>query len=297
MIRPSALQMAEHCGLSAQLGEQFPEQSDAAARGTAIHAEIAARAPVTGEAAAAVAALDGVTGKVELEVAVELHDPETGELITAGTADVVIDDGTTVTIWDWKTGRPEFVTEAAGNMQLHSYALAVALQRGRDAYAVRAVFLDSDGAHPSEASAVAGAEMWTMLNRIKAAAARPAVATPGEHCARCWSRVHCHAWRDRVSTSLALIHASASSDLQLTDETATALALRLADVKKAAEAAEDMVKAHVRAGGRVEHDGKVYAPTQVAGRKTADVKALEAAGLHEYMKQGAGYEIWKWRRA
>jgi hypothetical protein len=294
VIRPSALQLAEKCGLASRLAEQFPEASPAADRGTAIHEEIASGRPQSLEAIVAVLWLGKLPGDVSHDVRVTLADPETGDVITRGTADLVASHGDDLLVVDWKTGRPEFVAPAAENLQLHAYGLAVALDCGLEAYRVALGFLDGDQLTLDEAPPVKGAEMWTMFNRIKAAAARPPVASPGEHCARCWSRVHCHAWRDRVTTALALLPGEA---VALTDETATALALRLADVKKAAEVAEEMVKAHVRGGGRVEHDGKIYAPSMVAGRKTADVKALEAAGLGQYVKQGAGYETWKWRRA
>jgi hypothetical protein len=68
MIRPSALQMAEHCGLASKLAEAYPETSSAADRGAGIHAEIARAimggvAPTSPEARAAVAWLRGLGGE------------------------------------------------------------------------------------------------------------------------------------------------------------------------------------------------------------------------------------------
>jgi hypothetical protein len=68
MTRPSALQIAERCGLAPKLAEQYPEASPAADRGTAIHAEIAkallgGTAPTTPEARAAVAYVRGLVSQ------------------------------------------------------------------------------------------------------------------------------------------------------------------------------------------------------------------------------------------
>lgn len=100
MIRPSALTLAEKCGLSAKLAADFPEASPAADRGTAIHAEIAAALapggpePKSPEAIAAVEWLRRTYPGLlpHPEYAVQLDDVETGEPITAGTADLVLVD-------------------------------------------------------------------------------------------------------------------------------------------------------------------------------------------------------------
>ncbi len=94
MIRPSALQLAEKCGLASRLAEQHPEASPAADRGTAIHREIARallgrEAPTTPEAKAAVAWARERLNVSAVEAPVCLRDPETDEVITEGTADLV----------------------------------------------------------------------------------------------------------------------------------------------------------------------------------------------------------------
>jgi RecB family exonuclease len=60
VIRPSQLQFAETCAYAAKLSEEYPETGEAADRGMAIHAEIAAALkggakPTTPEAKSAVA--------------------------------------------------------------------------------------------------------------------------------------------------------------------------------------------------------------------------------------------------
>lgn len=302
MIRPSALQIAEHCGLSARLAEQYPETSPAADRGTAIHADIAmalttGKPAATPEGRAAVRWVKDTKGGEDLivEQGIELRDPETDEVITAGTPDLVLldNDGVHASVIDWKTGRPDHVPVPAENMQLMAYAAAVALKHDRPAVNGILVFLDG-----AETTTFAGQDWlhhWDLIERVRTAANRPAVASPGEHCWRCWSRSHCQSYRDRAG--LALTTLQGSRELTLTDETAGELAVRIKAVREAADMAEELVKAHVRNGGRALADGKAYVPQTIAGRKTADVRELLADGLDRYVREGKPYERWSWMAA
>ena len=74
--------------------------------------------------------------------------------------------------------------------------------------------------------------------------------------------------------------------------------LRVQAIREAADMAEELVRAHVRGGGTVEADGKVYAPSMVAGRRSGPtVKELEAEGLAHLIRDGKPSERWGWRRA
>lgn len=296
--RPSSLNVP--CGLSSALAERFPETSAAAERGTGIHAEIAAalnmqHPPESPEAAAAVAWVCSEFAGAEMfpEEPLELRDPETDELITAGTCDLVVVSDVSVTVLDFKTGRKEFVTPAEKNLQLAAYLAAAMVRWDRSSGAAGLVFLD--GSRVDAPPMFTTCDAWDVIERVRIESRRPAIAAPGEHCARCFQRVHCESYRSRAALALTLLP-KAPTDLTLTDEDATALVLRLKAVRDACDLAEDLAKAHVQAGGRIVADGKVWAPVQVSGRRSGpSVKDLEAQGLGHLVKPGAPSTRWEWR--
>jgi len=301
MIRPSALQMAEACGLAPRLAERHPEASPAADAGTAKHAAVA-RAIATGEPPSdpdALWAWEWLKGQdatdVRAEVPLVLEDPRTWEAITEGTADVVATRAGIPSVIDWKFGRSENVPPAEDSLQLAAYALAAGLRAGAPAVSWQIVFPAERRSSGIVVLTQGGWIAW--LDRIAAAASRPAVASPGAHCAGCYQRAVCPSWRERATTALALLPEQ-PTDLALTDEQAVTLALRVQAVREAADVAEEMVRAHVLAGGRCEADGRVYDRQTVAGRRSGPgVKELEAAGLGHLIKQGAPSERWGWRRS
>lgn len=296
MIRPSALQIAEKCGLAPALAIQYPEASPAADRGSEIHRQIADRKPEAPEAHAALKWLEGrpVMG---LERRASLVDPETGAVITEGTIDAVLDEGGRLHVVDWKTGRMENVEVPDENLQLHAYALAVALELGRDRYIVSLAFLDGDRVHVATSREYGPDDQWAILARVRAAASRPPVATPGPHCGGCWQRAVCPSYRARAELALTLLPNNAT-DLTLTDERAAELVIRIKAIREACDLAEEMARAHVTNGGRIEAGGKVYAQVTVAGRRSGpSVKDLEAQGLGHLVKPGSPSVRWEWRKA
>lgn len=296
--RPSTLTMAEKCGMAAHLAEKFPETSDPAERGSGVHLEIAIGKPQSPEAKAAWAWLSRrhPGADVQHERRVQLADPETGEVLTEGTADVVVHIDDVAVVYDWKTGMRDNVAPAGSNLQLLTYGVAVALADGANAFRVAAVFLDGDSEpHVDESPLFTQAEWWPLLESIKAAASKPVEAKPGEHCRDCYQRRVCPSYQERTKLALTLV--AKPNDIALTDATAAEMILRVKQVREAADLAEEMVRAHVSGGGRVEAAGKVYLPTNCNGRETADVAALKRDGLEKYVKRGNGYQTWKWVRA
>jgi len=300
------LNIARHCGLAPKLAEQYPEASPAADRGTEIHRAIAAglsacEMPADPDAKAAV---QWILGRAEagaqvigVERPVALADPETGDEITAGTVDVAVRVGEIVECIDWKTGRPENVPSPSENLQLAAYGLALALAEGASAYRATLVFLRDGQVEAVPGPVVEGEAMWAALAEVKAAASKPPVATPGAHCGGCYQRAVCPSWRERATTALSLLP-KAGADMALTDEKAADLIVRVQAVREACDLAEEMVRAHVKAGGRVEAGGKVYGPQMVNGRRSGPtVKELEAQGLGHLVREGKPYERWGWSRA
>ena len=299
--RPSLLNRAELCSMVPVLSERFPEEVPAGRFGTDVHTEIArciatGDEPVIPEAKAAVdwlrGMLDGADVELAVEVPVALMDPETMGVITQGTPDVVLTRGNRITVIDWKTGDPANVSSVDDNLQLIAYGLASCV-----GYAFQCCLVFLDGL---EAKSLWGS-IWTpdthaaLLARIKAVSARPPAFSVGDHCAACYQRYHCDAYRDRMSTALVAVGAGVPTEL--TTETGAKLADMVAMVDGDngwLAQAKAALKEYVRSGGVVERNGKRMALVTQQGRESADVKALKADGLDKYVKRGAPFETTKW---
>ena len=135
---PSALARREFCPGSRLMESGKPDsESDASREGTMLHSVIASRLlgqttteKLTTEQQIIIEdCLDFVDlfcdGKqLIIEQKSRLIDEDTGELLTEGTADVVIINGNSAIVIDWKFGRGD-VPEAVDNIQLATYALMV----------------------------------------------------------------------------------------------------------------------------------------------------------------------------
>ena len=305
MVRCSALQLAEDCALAPALATQYPETSKYARRGSELHLEIATGMAVTPEARLALAWLDQQGKVLGKEIPVELLDPETGEVITKGTVDAALetadDIGPVLAIVDFKSGASAYVTDPDRNLQLHAYGIALAQQLGYDRYVLMLAFLREDGVEELRSQVIGGTEQWVMFHRIVAIQGRKPEANPGPWCSDCFQSVVCPSFRERVKLALTLLpsaseHVNGGPLPELTAESAAALVARIDNVKEALEIAEDMAKGYVRRGGQVVVNGKLWEPSMVPGRRTADVEALTNAGLSQFIKAGRPYERWTWRK-
>jgi hypothetical protein len=295
MVRPSILQRAESCGLVPALAEQYPETSNAADNGTAIHAAIARDDRSVPEAKAAREWVESnLVGELIYERKAALVDLETMEVLTEGTPDLVSgpDTDDTIAVTDWKTGQPDNVAEPDANLQLIAYGLAVS--DGRRFRCV-IVFLHGGKADARWSRIFEPDEHAALQGRISSIVHAEPIAKPGEHCQSCYQRVYCPAWKARVETAMTVLPAE-SRTLTVTDGNAGELSVRIKAVREAADLAESALRAHVLAGGCCVVDGKELCQTTSEGRESADAKALREAGLTQYLKQGAPFTTWRWRK-
>jgi len=303
MIRPSMLTRAEKCGYAPVLAEQYPEQGDAAERGTAIHAEIAnylihglihGDQRVSPESIAATEWLDlETTGQIAVEKHVSLVDIISMETITEGTPDVIVTNSNEVVVVDWKTGRSENVADVDDNLQLIAYGLATC--NGAPFRCVL-VFLDGDKDDARWSRTFEPAEHAALLARVKAAATREPIPHPGEHCGSCYQRRYCHAWQARETQALAVV---APGAVEVTTENASKLAEMIGMVDGDngwLATAKTALYAFIRSGGEVVKNGKRASFAMVAGKESADLSALKADGLTKYVKQGKPFERLTWKK-
>jgi len=297
MIRPSALAMADLCAHSAELAERFPQSSAAAERGTEWHQRLerVIRGQARDPKLEAIVASFPAYVRIEAEVKVRLVDPDTDDLITEGTSDVVLthEDGT-LTIIDFKTGQHRDYT-----LQLEAYGISLALERKAPAFRWGVAYLDEDEVRLSEWYR-AGDHYWTVLDRVKKAASgdrsRPVV---GAWCHGCFQRKHCSAWLLPAAPDALVPYVQKPKELTV-DKAIVGLRL-VAALREMADVAE----AHIRDFAR-EHEiregGQVYAPGPKRGREYVPVSELPSDLRAELASRGLirrsrDSEEWRWRKA
>lgn len=305
MIRASALGLAELCGYSVRLAEEFPEGSTAATKGSDWHERMAAQVDgkANDPALATTLATMPKAPKREAEVRVSLADPDDGELISRGTADLVLtDEDGSITVVDWKTGNPDKVDEPDGNLQLLTYGLGLALERGAPRFRVGLYFTEYPPLRLSKWF-VDGQQYWDTLARIKKATTldrnTPVV---GQHCDRCYRRKHCSAWLLPVAVGADALAPFTKPNGLTTDNALRALAVVRA-MKDAIDVAEARLRDHARANGGIKDGGKIWGPVPRKGRRSISLERVEEAGFLPQL-EAAGLvsapgmtEAFTWRNA
>lgn len=323
--RISLLPISEFCGKAPVLSEQYGA-GRAAAMSSAFHAAQAGapdapalasrltdveREEIAGwHSPATVVLHPGCTldyQHAEKEVEVVLQE---GELDIVGHVDFawIYDDA-----FDGFDGRIAYVadikksvwttTEGPESLQLHGYGMAYAKARGCDAYvtglwcategewlwAKEMVVLDSDRGR-------------AILERIKFAAEnRSDEASTGEHCGRCWSRMHCpeHLLPAALGETW-LAPVAEGGDISLVD---ASFIHKLGALEKMIDVAKEQAKAAVKRGllrVRDPETGKIWAPVETKGRVSVDAGKLKAElgdDAKRFMRQGAPYDQFRWVKA
>lgn len=293
--------------MSHRLAEQYPESSEYSEHGNEIHEAMAAglmgrATSMLPEVRAAVSAILEEFDVLGVEVPLVLVDPETGEEITRGTADVVArckSDGV-MTIVDHKTGRPERVTPAHDSLQLHAYGLAAAFRSYEVEYKAIVSHIVDGKFWFGAGCAVAGEQMWSYLNRIKRAVAtasmEPATAYRGGHCDGCFQQKHCPSFMLPAFGGPTALEPFTKPD-GLTRDNAVQ-ALRVVEAMKAAtNVADERLRAYVREFGAIVDGDREWSAQVVNGRRSGPtVKECEERGLHDLIKAGRPMERFGWRK-
>jgi hypothetical protein len=311
-LGPQLLAQFEHCGHAATLARDHREVGEDKHGMREIRTEISRAWGVQDQAQLpeADAALrwlmaethvPGLDTTCEVGVELDLFDGQTGEVLMGGRAGAVIDYGPEVLIVAWTHADAFDVPEPEDDLGL--LALGLAAAKGRS-FRVATVAVRGGETFPRRSRVFFPEECPAILARIKAAISRPRIACPGEWCNACRQNVYCDAWLARARVALTVFEGEAPllegetriPQLDITDQTAGAIMDRVRKVEKAAELAKEQIKSHVRRGGRCIVNGKEYYLGERAGRETADVAALKAAGLDQYVRRGDPFEMPGWRK-
>lgn len=292
--------------MAAALAEKFPEGGAAALTGDTKHiqAAVALKGGPEPSEPDVLRAVEAVRAQISegcklvgVEMALRLEDPETFELITEGTADLVLEDldGSIVVI-DWKSGRPENVTHPSANLQLHAYGLAAALARGESRYTVQIGHIVDGRFWWGEPWKVAGAGFWAYLDQVKSAAGKPIQARTGPHCGSCYQQKHCPAFLLPAYQGPTALEPFTRED-GLTRDNLTMALLIIEAFKEAVQVGEDRIRNFIRENGPAVSGDMEYAPEMTNGRRSGPAVAeLEKRGLHDLIREGRPYEVWRWRK-
>ncbi len=309
MIRPSSLSLARFCMLAPALSELWPSRSDATDRGNAVDGQF------TGELRDGVVATDADARacigwvaenlgghEVMPQQRVRLLDPDTGGLLTEGTADLVAvkSDGPVVIV-DLKkreqmlAGR---LTEVDSNLQLHAYGLAEMLRLGHGAYQL-CLLLFGDGEVEAQWSEIYTVDAWTpVLEEIRAIQDRQEAnpkPTSGPHCLACYPRMKCAAWTLPAHAEPTELEPFTKPGGLTVENFERALRVKAA-LTDTAKLVDAQLKAFVDAnGGSVPvGPGKVYRPVWSKGKAGIDTEKLAADGLMEkYTKRGEPFPTYR----
>jgi hypothetical protein len=303
------LKQLERCGLSAKLADEHVEAGEDKHGFRNVKTEIArAWASQTmatlPESHAALAWLTSLRGSIEhVGEPLDLVDHDTGEVLVSGRPGAVVTSAhpdVEVLVVTWQHADQFDAPEPEDDLGLLAMGLAAS---GGLPFRVATVALRGDEAFPRRSQVFPPAEHQALLARIRAAVSRPRIACPGDWCGSCRQSVYCPAWLARAKVALTVFAAemqpgdAGADTLEITNENAGALAVRLKMVKAAHDLASEQLKHFVRHGGRCVVDGKEYYLGQRDGRETANVAALKADGLGEkYVKKGEPYEMPGWRK-
>lgn len=325
-VRPSSLQMAEECERAPYLGQRYREGNENTRRGNDIDIDVSTVLVGGGEArtkegrmlAAWVRERFGDDATFLIQRKVRLVDPVTGEVITEGTPDLLVlhqvGERLRLTVVDWKTIGQFFAGYLElpdNNLQQGAYAVAAAMEFGAEEYQIILACFDERGIKPIEGSVLEGEAWWPLLERIKAI---PHVnlegpepeATKGEHCDRCWQKMHCSAFLlpavegklpvelvpfSEVGQGLTSTEAVAGLEwLEHADEA-------IARAKKLRDLVEGQLKTFATVNGPLVDGDRQWGPIATNGqRRGPNLGELEEMGLGHLIKPGKPGVKFDWKK-
>lgn len=333
MIRPSSLTLAEHCELAPVLASEYPETNSNIERGNTVDREVC-RELLGGDLATdpdAMACLawlanEGINataplGFLAVQEQVSLCDPQTGELITRGTPDIVFiwdsalrkaapEDAPVpenrVYVIDLKKREQYFagrLTDVDRSLQLHAYAQAWAIRAGASSYKLAYLMFGDGEASFLWSRVFEMAESRNFLDRMRriveksnanaSRGTRPAP-TMGPHCTQCYQRLHCPSWLlpayQGESGALSVL----TSQGGLTVDNAGTALMAVMAMEEMAEKAKEILKAFATENGPIVMGDRQWGPvTMPAKRSGPTLKELEALNLMHLIKPGKPFQSWR----
>ena len=240
---------------------------------------------------------------------VELLDPETSEVLTKGTPDLICLHRTEPRFVDvdWKKSGQMYAKHLqkpdVNDQQLAYVAafwLAVSKTRKIESATIILACWDESGVIPLESQPITEQRLTEVIQKVRAI---PAVdpnapqpeASVGEHCDHCWQRLHCdeHLLPGAIAVTAGL---PAPFEEFVGGELTAETTIKALSWLEGAESIRDKINAiiklvrgnadaHVTQNGPVQVGELCYGPQEVKGkRRGADIKTLEREGLQRLIK-------------
>ena len=337
-VRCSSLSLARHCGRAHWLAIHHPASHDVTRFGSAVDKQVSIvlSCIATGD-------MDNLPSDEELLVEtskimdwleanypleawewhvqrhLQLVDPETSELLTEGTADLICLHRTLpiFVVIDWKK-RGQVL---AGHLQkpdvndqqlayMAAFWMGISFVRPIDSAKIILAAWDESGVYPMESQPITEQRLSEIIESIRAIppvdpdAPQPE-ASVGKHCDHCYQRMHCdeHLLPLAVVTATGLpVPFAEFTEQTLTPET-TAKALAwldgadrvLREAKKIRDLVEGNVDAFVTQNGPVTVGELTYGPQLTKPRRMgATVGTLEKEGLQRLIRESEPKVTCKW---
>jgi hypothetical protein len=321
-IRPSSLQIAEDCSRAPWLANRYREQNAAMRYGSDVDADVSTALagggePQTKPGAELIAWVRrrfSSQAQYVIQRKVRLLDPSTGERITEGTPDLLVLTGQRLTVVDWKSRGQLYggkLAMPAENMQQQAYGVAAAMEFGADEIQVILACFDDHGITPIEGEVIAAADWWPLIDRIKNV---PPVdfdgpeppATKGEHCDRCYQKLHCSAYllpaMGGLPTQLVPFSEARTAALTLEDARAGLEWVEQADqailrAKKVRDLVVKQLQTLTVTAGPIRLGDLEWGPIPTAGKRSGlSVADLEELGLTNLIKPATPGVKFDWKK-
>ncbi len=307
MIRPSSLALAEKCTESAYLAQEHNEGSDATERGSLVDDQITAAirtgvAPTDPDALACYEWVLATFPGYELypQERVQFIDPETGEVVTEGTTDLLaVKPGVEVVVVDYKK-REQYdagrLTPPDENLQPHTYAVAAGQRFNVASYRMFLLLFGDGQVEPLASREYHETEWWDIIDRACRINRAPRRIVKGDHCGGCWQRKHCRAWILPTADAPSALEAFGKPG-GLTPENAAAAVLFVTAVRDMLEIAKGQLESFVDEHGPIRAGGREWGPTSVAGRRSGpSVEECIRAGRPDLVKPGRPSTRYQWKK-
>jgi hypothetical protein len=335
-VRPSSFHLAKKCKRAPWLSTKFPEGNTATEAGLKPDAQVSRGLqsdeglvlwegeellPETEQILKWVRRTFLADAEFFVQRRVELRDPSTGELLTAGTPDLVVllRDQRRIVIVDWKSIGQMWAGHLPPpdqNMQQLIYGVAASLELSAelgveiDSFKVYLACFDKDGVREQASGEKHQQDWWDIIDQVKAMPlvdldAPEPEAFRGDHCVHCYQRHHCSAYLlpERPDMPVALVPFAQPGELT-PDAAAAGLAwLDLADmaIKRAKELrdiVEDNINAFTALHGPVVVGDRQYGPREKRGsRRGPTLGELEAGGHADMIKPPKVSIVYDWMPA
>ena len=340
-VRPSSLHLAEQCSRAPWLSTKYPASQAATRFGSAVDKQVTiilscmlvgdtdnlpTEEELLPETSKILEWLEA-TYPVEqwqyfVQEKVTLRDPETGEVLTAGTPDLICLHRTEPRFVDvdWKKlGQlwAGHLPPPDENLQQLAYVAAFWLETAQSRPIEQAKIVlacwDAMGVMPQESGDIREDRLREVVERVRAVpkvdvdGPQPEAAV-GEHCDHCWSRMHCDA--HLLPMAVAIKAGLPAPFAEFTDQpitvATTVKALGwlegadrvLREAKKIRDLVESNVDAFVMQNGPVEVDAMMYGPVISKPRRMgATVETLKAIGREDLIRLGDAKITCKWTKA